>query len=169
MRRPVSVTTAFAAGSNSATISGTRFTPAGMKSAVASTTLSIGHTPVATSMKPGWQQWLRRASTMVTLAPSNGFIRRLATATPPRPLPAMTMRAWVFNEACACGTPAPAASGSAPIARSQRRSRGSAGRTGVTPPRALASATSRCVLVISCSASNPHRLADWTATCRSSH
>jgi hypothetical protein len=54
MRCPPLVTTTLAAGSNSAAISGIHFTPAGMKSAVGSITLSTGHTPVATSVKPGW-------------------------------------------------------------------------------------------------------------------
>lgn len=48
MRWPPAVTTALAAGSNSATMSLTHSTPAGMKSAFWSTTLPTGHTPVAT-------------------------------------------------------------------------------------------------------------------------
>ncbi len=50
MRLPLVVTTVLAAGSNSATISCTHSTPAGMKRAFASRTLPTGHTPVATSV-----------------------------------------------------------------------------------------------------------------------
>ena len=48
MRLPLSVTTALASGSNSATISRTHSTPAGTKSALRSLTLLTGQMPVAT-------------------------------------------------------------------------------------------------------------------------
>ncbi|CAH1747745.1 protein of unknown function [Thauera humireducens] len=69
--------------------------------------------------------WISLRSMIVIFAPSSSRDRRLAMARPPRPLPAMTMRAEVFSEACAdwgpIDRPAPATTGRADAPNSRRR------------------------------------------------
>ena len=91
---------------------------------------------------------------IVTLAPSSCFISRLATAMPPRPLPAMTMRALVFIAAVAGGAAIPATRGAALNARSQRRRCGS---EDLDPGRSVAGLLAsplRCFMVVSFSATS---------------
>jgi hypothetical protein len=91
---------------------------------------------------------------IVTLAPSSCFISRPATAMPPRPLPAMTMRALVFIAAVAGGAAIPATMGTALNARSQRRrcrpADPDSGRSGA----GFLPSPLRCFMVVSLSATS---------------